>query len=150
DHEFVRRADELRGARGLLLLAELDNAERFEAAKHLAPANVSALIWLVSMIDAERAAEEDAIVCVAGNSMGWYTALAVAGALDFDDGFRLVQEMAELQEEHQKEAGGGQVLYPVVDDGWRRDARLEESVRAALESSGGAARLSIRLGGYDV
>ena len=149
-HELVRRADELRRARGLPTLSELDAAERFEPSKHLAPANVSALIWLVSMIDAERAAEEDTIVCVAGNSMGWYTALAVAGALDFDDGFRLVQEMAELQTEQQKAEGGGQILYPVVDERWKRDARLEETVRSALESSGGSARLSIRLGGYEV
>jgi malonyl CoA-acyl carrier protein transacylase len=149
-HELVERADGLRRARGLPSLAELDRAERFEPAKHLAPANVSAMIWLVSMIDAARAAEEDAIVCVAGNSMGWYTALAVAGALDFDDGFRLVQEMAELQAEQQKAEGGGQVIYPVVDDRWKRDPKLEETVRAAVESSDGAARYSIRLGGYEV
>lgn len=150
DHAFVRRADELRQARGLPSLAGLDAAERFEPVKHLAPANVSALIWLVSMIDAARATEEDTIVCVAGNSMGWYTAVAVAGALDFDDGFRLVQEMAELQEGQQKAEGGGQVLYPVVDEHWKRDAKLEEVVRAAIESSEGAARFSIRLGGYEV
>jgi malonyl CoA-acyl carrier protein transacylase len=150
DHELVRRADELRRERGLAPLSELDHAERFEAGRHLAPGNASTLIWLVSMIDAARAAEEDAIVCVAGNSMGWYTALAVAGALDFDDGFRLVQEMAELQEEQQKAEGGGQVLYPVVDERWKRDPRLEDSVRSALESSNGNARRSIRLGGYEV
>jgi [acyl-carrier-protein] S-malonyltransferase len=150
DHEFVRRADELRRKRGLPALTDLDNAERFEAGKHLAPANVSALIWLVSMLDAARAVEEDEIVCVAGNSMGWYTALAVAGALDFDDGFRLVQEMALLQEEQQRAEGGGQVLYPVVDEHWKRDAQREDAVRSALETSEGAARLSIRLGGYEV
>jgi len=149
-HDFVERADALRGARGLPSLAELDSASRFESATHLAPANVSSLIWLVSMIDAARAAEEDAIVCVAGNSMGWYTALAVAGALDFDDGFRLVQEMAELQTEQQKAEGGGQVIYPVVDERWTRDPKLEDVVRAALETSDGAARSSIRLGGYEV
>jgi malonyl CoA-acyl carrier protein transacylase len=149
-HDLVERADALRRARNLPSLAELDNAARFESATHLAPANVASLIWLVSMIDAERAAEEDSIVCVAGNSMGWYTALAVAGALDFDDGFRLVQEMAELQAEQQKAEGGGQVIYPVVDEQWKRDAKLEDVVHAAIESSDGASRRSIRLGGYEV
>ena len=149
-HDGVRRADELRRARGLPSLAELDGARRFEPALHLAPANVSALIWLVTTIDAAEAARESEIVCVAGNSMGWYTALAVAGALDFDDGFRLVQEMAILQEEHQKAEGGGQVIYPVVDERWRPDPRLADVVRTALDTSGGEARPSIRLGGYEV
>jgi [acyl-carrier-protein] S-malonyltransferase len=150
DHPWVRRADELRAQRGLPSLAELDRASRFEPARHLAPANASALIWLVSMLDAASAALEHEIVGVGGNSMGWYTALAVAGALDFDDGFRLVQEMSILQEEQQKAEGGGQILYPVVDERWRPDAELEASVRSALESAPGAAWPSIRLGGYAV
>ena len=54
---------------------------------------MSPLICLVSMLDAERIADEHEVVVVVGNSMGWYTALAASGALDFDDGFRLVQEM---------------------------------------------------------
>jgi malonyl CoA-acyl carrier protein transacylase len=82
--------------------------------------------------------------------MGWYTALAVAGAVDFDDGFRLVQEMALLQEEQQRSEGGGQVLYPLVDEQWRSDAELEASVKNALAGSRGEARISIRLGGYAV
>ena len=57
------------------------------------------------MLDAQTAMTEGRCVAVAGNSMGWYTALAVTGALDFDDGFRLVQEMSLLQEELR---GGGQ------------------------------------------
>jgi len=148
DHAWVRRADELRKARGLPSLAELDRAPRFVPATHLAPANAAPLIWLVSMLDSAAAMQEHEIACVAGNSMGWYTALAVAGALDFDDGFRLVQEMSILQEEQQKAEGGGQVIYPVVDERWRHDAKLEDAVRTALESSNGEARLSIRLGGY--
>jgi [acyl-carrier-protein] S-malonyltransferase len=118
DHAWVRRADELRAEHGLSSLAELDGAGKFESARHLAPADVSPLIWLVSMLDAARAGEEHRVVCVAGNSMGWYTALAVAGALDFDDGFRLVQEMSILQREQQASEGGGQILFPVVDESW--------------------------------
>ena len=150
DHAWVRRADELRSARGLPRLAELDAAKKFDPAQHLAPENVSALIWLVSMLDAAAAAQEGKVVCVAGNSMGWYTALAVAGALDFDDGFRLVQEMSELQKAQQAAEGGGQVLYPVVDERWVRDAKLEEAVEHAIESSNGEGFPSIRLGGYAV
>ena len=150
DHAWVRRADELRSERGLPRLAELDAAAKFDPALHLAPENVSALIWLVSMLDAAAAAQEGKVVCVAGNSMGWYTALAVAGALEFDDGFRLVQEMSELQKAQQKAEGGGQVLYPTVDERWVRDAKLERAVESAIESSNGEAFPSIRLGGYAV
>jgi malonyl CoA-acyl carrier protein transacylase len=144
---WVRRADELRAKRGLPSLVELDRAERFSAAVHLRPSNVSPLIWLATMLDARAAMQQDECVAVAGNSMGWYTALAVGGALSFDDGFRLVQEMSLLQEQH---AGGGQILYPLVDDSWRRDEALEASVRAALDSSNGRALPSIALGGFAV
>jgi acyl transferase domain-containing protein len=147
DHAWVRRADELRVEYGLPRLTELDGAERYSAALHLRPANVSLLIWLISMLDGARAFEQHEIVCVAGNSMGWYTALAVAGALSFDDGFRLVQEMSLLQEQH---SGGGQVIYPLIDEQWRRDSALVEAVRSALASSNGGALPSIDLGGYAV
>jgi len=146
-HPWVARADELRAEYGLPTLSELDRAPKFSGAVHLRPANVSLLIWLVTVLDAAAAMEQDECVAVAGNSMGWYTALAVGGALSFDDGFRLVQEMALLQERH---AGGGQILYPLVDDDWRRDAARASAVRAALESSNGHALPSIELGGFAV
>ena len=61
-----------------------------------------------------------------GNSLGWYTALAVAGALPFDDAFRLVQEMAILQQEPLPDGGpGGQVIYPLADAAWRPDPHLQ-------------------------
>jgi malonyl CoA-acyl carrier protein transacylase len=150
-HAWVSLADRLRAERELEPLSALDRAERFEPARHLRPADVSPLIYLVSMLDgAAVTAGPDAPyrpVCVAGNSMGWYTALALAGALSFEDGFRLVQEMSLLQEEG---SPGGQVIHPVVDEEWRRDAELEASVRAALAGAAGQAFPSIRLGGYEV
>lgn len=150
DHPFVERADALRAAYGLPSLRELDRAGRFDPKLHLRPANVSLLIWLVNLIDAEAAAAEHDVACVIGNSMGWYTALAVTGALSFEHGFRLVQDMALLQEEHQAEHGGGQMIQPWVDDDWRPDATRRAAIEEALASSGGEALLSIDLGGYAV
>ncbi len=147
DHPWVRRADEIRADLDLPAIAELDRAERFRAADHLRPANAAALIYLVSMLDATVAAAGHRVVAVAGNSMGWYTALAVAGALSFEDGFRLVQEMALIQERH---GDGGQVLYPLVDEDWRADPVRIAAVEAALASSQGDALHSIHLGGYAV
>ena len=147
DHPWIQAADRMRAELDLEPLGALDGAERFEPARHLRPANVSALIYLVSMFDAVEARRRGEVVAVAGNSMGWYTALAVGGALSFEDGFRLVQEMALLQEEG---APGGQILYPQVDDDWRRAPELEEHVRRALDASPGEVFPSIRLGGYAV
>ncbi len=144
-HPFVVRAEELRAEYGLDPLIELDRTERWRGATHLRADNVSPLIWLVSMIDAERAKNEHDVVCVGGNSMGWYTAVAVAGALSFDDGFRLVQEMALLQMEYKD---GGQILYPLLDGQWRVDPLQVERVEKALAGAPGETFRSIPLGGY--
>jgi malonyl CoA-acyl carrier protein transacylase len=149
-HPLARRAEELRAAAGLESLAALDQAPRFDPGRHLLPVNAAALIWLVTLIDAERAAAEHELVCVGGNSMGWYTALAVSGALDFEDGFALVQTMARLQQEEAARSGGGQVLYPLVGDAWRAEPERARAVEAALESARGEAFRSIELGGYAV
>lgn len=147
---LVRRADELRRGYGLESLAELDHAERWEAARHLRPAHVSPLIHLIALRDAQRAARAAQVVAVSGNSMGWYTALVLGGALDFDDGFRLVQELALLQEESARTGGGGQLLYPLVDEAWLPAPELERAVADALAGAPGEAFPSIHLGGYAV
>ena len=69
-----------------------------------------------------------------GNSLGWYTALAVAGALSFDDAFRLVQEIALLQEEPLPDGGaGGQVIYPLADADWRPAPDLRAAVAGVVD-----------------
>ncbi|RMG46575.1 MAG: hypothetical protein D6718_05395 [Acidobacteria bacterium] len=147
EHPLVARAEKLRAERGLPPLLELDRAERFRPSVHLAPRNASALIYVASMLDVERAFASHRVVCVGGNSLGWYTALAAAGSLSFEEGFRLVQEMALIQEEF---GVGGQIVYPVVGEDWRPDPVAQGRVRRALEAAGGEAFLSIRLGGYAV
>ena len=147
EHPWITRAEALRARAGLPSLAALDRAPRFQAAQHLKPSNVAPLIWLITLLDCAAASREGEPVCVLGNSMGWYTALAVAGALSFDDGFRLVQALALLQE---LGAAGGQVIYPRVGEDWRPDPALHASVEAALRASGGEAFRSINLGGYAV
>ena len=146
-HPWLEAAERLRAEAGLPSLRELDGAARFSAAEHLRPANVSALIYAHSMLDAAAAAEGREVVAVAGNSMGWYTALAVAGALSFEDGFKLVQGMALIQERHEQ---GGQILYPLVDEEWRPDATRRAAVEAALAALAGQAFPSIHLAGYAV
>ncbi len=147
DHGWVRSAESLRREYDLDPLLELDQASKFEPARHLRPANAAALIYTVTMCDAALALSENKTVCVLGNSMGWYTALAVASALSFEEGFRLVQDMALLQEEGE---AGGQVIYPRVDEDWKADPDAEGEIEAALESAPGETYPSIDLGGYVV
>jgi len=150
-HAWIDRAEVLRREYGLPSIFEMDRAAKFDQKVHLAPENVSPLIYLISMQDSAAAMQEHKCVCVAGNSMGWYTALAVAGALSFDDGFRLVQEMSLLQKEQQEAAGGGgQIIFPLVDESWVRVADRVHAVEAALDGARGEAFRSIDLGGYAV
>ncbi len=147
DHPLVQRAEQLRAQRGLPSLVELDSMKTFDEALHLAPHNVSLLIHMTALVDAERARRSYEIVCVAGNSLGWYTALAVSGALSFEDGFNLVQEIGLQQREHEH---GGQIVYQVADEDWQRDPDAEAAVERALQTSDGEAFDSIDLGGHRV
>ncbi len=157
DHPLVGRAEELRARYELEPLLVLDGAERFDPSRHLRPANASPLILLASLLDAEQVLADHRVVAVAGNSLGWYTALAIGGALLFDDAFRLVQEIALLQELPAAEGGsGGQVIYPLIDAAWQPDPDLEAAVGAALhdgdggDGAAGEVYPSIDLGGYAV
>ena len=145
EHELIDRAEAVRAEYGLKPLRELDGAERFIREEQLRADNVSPLIYLHSMLDAAIAQDGNETVCVCGSSMGWYSALALAGALGFEDGLRLVQTMALLQME---QADGGQVLFPLVNEEWQQDPRLADSMRAALQHPETYA--SIHLGGYAV
>jgi acyl transferase domain-containing protein len=154
EHPLVQRAEAARRAFGLEPLLDLDRADAFEPARHLRPANASPLTWLAILLDAEKASADHRLAGVVGNSLGWYTALTVAGALPFEDGFRLVQQMALLQEAPLPDGGpGGQVIYPLTDADWRPDPVLHAAVDAALTANGadgGQAMESIDLGGYAV
>jgi [acyl-carrier-protein] S-malonyltransferase len=154
DHPIVRRAEQLRAEYGLEPLLELDGAPRFDPARHLRPANASPLIFITTLLDVEQAAVDHRITAVVGNSLGWYSALAVAGALPFEDAFRLVQEMAILQEEPLPDGGhGGQVIYPLLDADWAPVPDLRAAVSDVLSDghgTGGRVFESIDLGGYAV
>lgn len=155
DHPWVVRAEQLRAGYSLEPLLSLDQAERFDPLRHLQPIHASPLIFLVSLLDAEVAVGDHSVSAVLGNSLGWYTALAATGALPFDDAFRLVQEMAILQQEPMPTGGpGGQVIYPLADAAWRPDPKLHAAVESVLADSGGNGsgeiHESIDLGAYAV
>lgn len=132
--------ERIRAEAGQVSLAALDGAAAFGAA-HLDGANAAALIHAMTVLDA-RALRGVEVVAVTGNSMGWYGALAVAGALSEADGFRLANGMGGLMA---REGAGGQVVYPVMGDDWRPDPDRRAAVLAA--AAGAGVHLSIDLGG---
>src|SRR3546814_12216672 len=81
--------DAQRRARGQPTVTDLDGAERFSIQVHM-PGDVAApLIYTATALDYLRI-DRDAydLDAVAGNSLGWYRALALGGAVAIDDGSR--------------------------------------------------------------
>ncbi len=111
----VLAANAFRAALGRPTPSEIDATDTFSSRLHVAGENASILTMTATLADRDQLKDVD-VVGVVGNSMGWYTALSVAGALSLDDGFRLVETMGQYQ------AGnviGAQLLYPLVDGDWR-------------------------------
>lgn len=127
-------------------LAALDGASVFES-RHTRGDAASGLIYAMTVCDALdlRGVE---VVAVTGNSMGWYSALAVAGALHAQAGFALANGMGRLMQEA---LIGGQLVYPVVGDDWVPDPARKAQVLAQVAEIGARSGLflavSIDLGG---
>lgn len=143
-------ADRQRAARGDRLLRELDGAPEFDG-DFFRGENASALTFACTAFDFLRLDDEALdVVAVAGNSLGWYSALFVGGALDLTDAFELVETMGGMT---RNGTIGAQVLYPIVDEEWHADAERTAAVRAAVDevrAAGHRAGWSIRYGGFAV
>jgi [acyl-carrier-protein] S-malonyltransferase len=115
--EPVGSFDDYRRAQGQVTVSDLDGAAHFSAAIHTRGDNASSLIYACAQCDfaaIDRSAYD--IVAVTGNSMGWYIALACAGALTPVDGLKVVNTTSTLMQES---LTGGQVIYPFMDENWR-------------------------------
>lgn len=139
--------DARRAALGQETLTALDSAPAYSVARHTRGDNASGLIYAATLGDfmSLRGVQ---VVAVTGNSMGWYSALACAGALTPQNGFEVVNTMGTLMQTHMI---GGQVLYPFVDEDWqpnpRRRSELLELVAQIGARAGHVLGLSIDLGG---
>ena len=128
-------------------LSALDGAERFSSSTHLTGDNASALIHACAYADfASIDRDRFDIVAVTGNSLGWYIALACAGALDTDNGLTLVNTMGTLMH---RNGTGGQIVYPFVDSEWRLDRPAYDAL-VALTREVPNLFVSIELGGMIV
>ncbi|GAB4142462.1 MAG: ACP S-malonyltransferase [Planctomycetota bacterium] len=142
-------ADEARRAEGRPAVRDLDAADRFRPGLHLDGENAAELIYFATLAHVARLRERYRILAVGGNSLGWYTALPAAGALDPLAGRTLVATMARLQ----KSVKGGQILTTTVDERWLTDPPLAVAVERALQGVGRDVSFcarSIRLGGHEV
>jgi malonyl CoA-acyl carrier protein transacylase len=142
--DLIGRFDRIRAERGQPTISELDGAERFSPALHTRGDIASPLIFAASYADflsIDRSRFD--VAAVTGNSMGWYSALAVAGAASAEHGFGIVDAMGEHSQAGEP---GGQVLLSLVDEEWRPVPGLREAVLALVEETDGL-HVSIEFGG---
>jgi len=141
--------DKLRAGRGQPTISELDGAVRYSPGLHTRGDIASPLIFSASYADflaIDRKRYD--IAAVTGNSMGWYTTLACAGAASAENGFAIVDAMGENSQAGEP---GGQVLLTLVDEDWRPIPGLRDAALALIEAinarDGHALYPSIDLGG---
>ena len=142
DHFDARRTQ-----LGQETLTALDSAASYSVAKHTRGDNASALIYAATIADF-AALKDVEILGVTGNSMGWYSALACAGALTDENGFEVVNTMGTLMQES---LIGGQLIHPFVDENWLNNPAQKAALLALTAEintrPGHSLALSINLGG---
>lgn len=139
----LARFDAMRAQSGTETLTALDGAQKFSPALHTRGDVAAPLIFAASYLDfiaIDR--ERFDVVAVTGNSMGWYTALACAGAVSAEHGFAIADAMGVNSQKH---GAGGQAVLVLADDDWHVDPALARDVDAACARHG--VLPSIRLGG---
>ena len=148
-HSLVTEMDRYRSILGQKTITELDQAKRFSGAVHTRGDNASPLIYACAYSDFLSIDPNDFdVVGVTGNSMGWYIALACAGALDAMGGLEVVNTMGTLMQEH---LIGGQLIYPFTDGNWVSVPGQRDEILATMQEidnmSDHTLALSIDLGG---
>ena len=147
DPALLAYFDARRAALGQETLTALDSAATYSVARHTRGDNASALIYAATIADF-AALQDVEILAVTGNSMGWYSALACAGALSPENGFEVVNTMGTLMQTH---LIGGQLIHPFMDEAWQPNpARKAELLAITADINtrpDHTLALSINLGG---
>ncbi len=104
---LIDAADARCAAAGLSTITQLDAAAKFNRKAHLEAAHASVLTYTIASADYARR-RDDATwtpVGVCGNSLGWYTAVHVAGALPFEAALDIVLSTGGYQRSHPQVCG---------------------------------------------
>ena len=150
--DIVESIDAYRKENRQVSIQSLDTADQFNMRSHTAGENASALIYACAISDFQSINQDEyEIVAVTGNSMGWYIALAAAGALDPQSAIELINTMGSMMIDG---VIGGQMIYPVTDEFWVLDEQALDTTEQALVDVNNIedceAYVSIKLGGYVV
>ncbi len=147
DRTLLAHFDARRAALNQETVTALDAAPTYSVAKHTRGDNASALIYACTLGDA-LSLKDIEIAAITGNSMGWYSALACAGALTPENGFEVVNTMGTLM---QQSLIGGQIIPQFLSENWLPNpTRKAELLRLAAEINtrpDHTLTLSIDLGG---
>ncbi|RYV02428.1 acyl carrier protein [Shewanella sp. OPT22] len=150
--EFIEEIDEYRTEQKQRSIAELDALNKYSFKLHTPGENASALIYACAygdFLNIDR--DKYDIVAVTGNSMGWYIALALSGALQPDAAIQVINTMGSMM---QNGLIGGQIIYPEIDENWQIDVSKTELLDSVVEEvnqhAGCELFTSIYLGGYRV
>ncbi|WOH39278.1 ACP S-malonyltransferase [Thalassotalea fonticola] len=148
--ELINVIDDYRQQHGQDSISDLDAMAKYSMRKHTAGENASALIYACAMADYQSINQDEYdIVAVTGNSMGWYIALAVAGALKPKAAIELINTMGSMMTDG---VIGGQLIYPISDDDWRENSAVFKQIKLWLDDVNqdpvSEVYISIHLGGY--
>ena len=137
--------DNKRIKHGQLGIIQLDSMS-FKSKIHMTGENASSLIYACSLNEfLSINLNKYEIVAITGNSMGWYSALALAGAITYENGYDLVNTMGSMMKD---KIIGGQLIYPITNNNWIIDERIQQKVLSEISKE--SAHISIILGGYIV
>ncbi|KGJ89390.1 ACP S-malonyltransferase [Thalassotalea sp. ND16A] len=148
--ELVEVIDNYRQQQGQVSVSELDTMAKYSMRKHTAGENASALIYACALADFQAINQDEYdVVAVTGNSMGWYIALAVAGALQPAAAIELINTMGSMMTDG---VVGGQMIYPIADENWCEDSAKVKQIMQWLaevnQKDDCEVHISIHLGGY--
>jgi len=147
DTPLLGTFDEARARRGAATISALDGAAKFSTALHGPGENSAPLIYSAGILDFLSLDPAKAkVVAVCGNSMGWYTALACAGAVSAEHGFAIADAMGVNSGTGE---AGGQLLLTLVGDDWVPNPALRAQIDNLIGEIDGLHR-SIDLGGMQL
>ena len=137
--------DNKRTTLGLKTISDLDKTV-FRSSTHMAGEHASLLTYSCSLADFNNINRNKFdIIGVLGNSMGWYSALSLSGAISLNSSFNLIQTMGSMMK---NKIIGGQIIYPIINKNWQIEERIILKIKSVIKNID--AHISIFLGGYIV